>query len=132
MAGTFGYELELGSLTAQEKEEVKRQVKVYRERAGLINNGEYYRLSDPKQERAAAWMFVSQDRSEALFNAVALEVHGNMAVNYIRMKGLEPEAVYRDCETGKKYTGGALMEAGIPLPSEEREYMAYQMYLVRE
>ena len=29
-------------------------------------------------------------------------------------------------------TGGALMEAGIPLPSEEREYMAYQMYLVRE
>lgn len=132
MAGTFGYELELGSLTAQEKEEVKRQVKVYRERAGLINNGEYYRLSDPKQERAAAWMFVSQDRSEALFNAVALEVHGNMAVNYIRMKGLEPEAVYRDCETGKRYTGGALMEAGIPLPSEEREYMAYQMYLVRE
>ncbi len=56
-----------------------------------------------------------------------------MAVNYIRMKGLDPEAVYRDCETGKRYTGGALMEAGIPLPVRgEENIMAYQMYLVRE
>ena len=52
-----------------------------------------------------------------------------MTVNYIRLQGLAPEKIYRDDKTGKSYSGAALMEAGIPLPIEEGEYLAYQMYL---
>ena len=56
-----------------------------------------------------------------------LEIHGNMTVNYVRLKGLDPEAVYEDMATGKCYWGSALMEAGIPLPVEMGEYRAYQV-----
>ncbi len=75
---------------------------------------------------------MSEDKREALLNAVMLKVHGNMTVNYIRMRGLDPEAFYREEKTGKCYSGGALMEAGYPLPVESGEYLAYQIHFIQE
>ncbi|MDE6203700.1 MAG: alpha-galactosidase, partial [Lachnospiraceae bacterium] len=127
MAGTFGYELDPQKLSKEEKEEIKEQVCQYKKHAELIRRGDYYRLSDPYKESFAAWMFVSEDKSKALVNIVMLEVHGNMLVEYVRLKGLQPDEIYEDTETGRCYYGSALMEAGIPLPAEMGEYLAYQM-----
>ena len=54
MAGTFGYELNLGLLSDKEKEEVKDQVKKFKAYAPLIQNGDYYRLSDPLKRRVGS------------------------------------------------------------------------------
>ena len=132
MAGTFGYELDPGTLTEAEKEEVKEQVRTYHAYGKLIQTGDYYRLSNPAKDETAAWASVSEDKREALLNAVMLKVHGNMTVNYIRMRGLDPEAFYREEKTGKCYSGGALMEAGYPLPVESGEYLAYQIHFIQE
>lgn len=128
MAGTFGYELDLGALTAEEKEEVRSQVKEYRAYAHLILDGDYYRLSNPQKDETASWLFVSEDKKEALLNAVMLKVHGNMTVNYVKLKGLNPEGMYQDTASQAVYSGGALMEAGYPLPVELGEYLAYQIH----
>ncbi len=130
MAGTFGYELDLGELTEEEKEELKAQVKKYKEYAKLIRNGRYYRLSDPFRDAYGAWQFVSENGDKALLNVVMLEVHGNMAVNYVKLKGLKRDAVYEETATGKTYYGSALMEAGLPMPVRQGEYLAYQMEFV--
>ena len=132
MAGTFGYELNLGKLSEEEKEEIRSQVEEYRKFAPLIQTGLYYRLSDPSNEEYAAWAFVSEDQKEVLLNVVMQEIHGNMTVNYVNLQGLKCSAVYRDTETGKTYNGAALMEAGIPMPVEMGEFKAYQMHLVGE
>ena len=132
MAGTFGYELNLGKLSEEEKEEIRSQVEEYRKFAPLIQTGLYYRLSDPSKEEYAAWAFVSEDQKEVLLNVVMQEIHGNMTVNYVNLQGLKCSAVYRDTETGKTYNGAALMEAGIPMPVEMGEFKAYQMHLVGE
>ena len=66
MAGTFGYELNLGKLSEEEKEEIRSQVEEYRKFAPLIQTGLYYRLSDPSKEEYAAWAFVSEDQKEVL------------------------------------------------------------------
>ena len=95
----------------------------------MICEGDYYRLSNSFADGYSAWMFVSEDKKQALVNAVRLEVQGNMAATYVRLKGLKKEAVYIDDATGKVYTGAALMEAGIPLPFPETEYEAYQIAL---
>ena len=118
MAGTFGYELNLGKLSEEEKEEIRSQVEEYRKFAPLIQTGLYYRLSDPSKEEYAAWAFVSEDQ--------------NMSVNYVILQGLNCSAVYRDTDRGKTYNGAALMEAGIPMPVEMGEFKAYQMHLVGE
>lgn len=132
MAGTFGYELNLGKLSEEEKLEIRLQVEEYRKFAPLIQTGLYYRLSDPAREEYAAWAFVSEDQKEVLLNVVLQEIHGNMTVNYVKLQGLKCSAIYRDTETGKSYNGAALMEAGIPMPVEMGEFKAYQTHLTAE
>lgn len=132
MAGTFGYELNLGKLSEEEKMEIRLQVEEYRKFAPLIQTGLYYRLSDPAREEYAAWAFVSEDQKEVLLNVVLQEIHGNMTVNYVKLQGLKCSAIYRDTETGKSYNGAALMEAGIPMPVEMGEFKAYQTHLTAE
>ena len=129
MAGTFGYELDPAKLKGEEKEEIKEQVKRYRKYAGLINEGDYYRLTDPLKGLCAAWMFIDVKKEKILLNVVILESHGNMPVSYVKLKGLDADAVYEDADSKKCYFGSALMEAGLPMPVELKEYPAYQIEL---
>ena len=128
MAGTFGYELDPQKLSAEEKQEIKNQIKEYKKYAPLIQNGLYYRLTNPFSQEVCVWEMVSEDLSEFLVSAVMLEVHGNMTVQYIRLKGLERNCLYQEEESGKVYASDALMETGIPLSVEMGQYQAYQMY----
>ena len=132
MAGTFGYELDLGTLSEEGREIVKKQIKEYRKYAQLINYGVYYRLTNPFEEEAAAWEFVSEDGSEALLNVVMQDIHGNMTVDYIRLRGLIPGRMYRSEESGRLYPADALMQTGIPIPVEYKAYRAYQIHFVAE
>ena len=131
MSGAFGYELDLGKLTAQEKQEVRKQVEEYHKYAPLIQNGRYYRLSNPFVDETGAWAFVAQDQSELLLNVVMLETHGNMTQTYVRLKGLKKDAFYREERSGCIYPADALMEVGCPMPLELGAYQAYQYYFVK-
>lgn len=132
MSGTFGYELDLGKLTKEEKQEIRSQVADFHKYAPLIQNGLYYRLSNPFQDAAGAWAFVSEDQKEVLLNVIMLENHANMTVSYVKLQGLRAEATYKEQISGRSYEGAALMQAGIPMPVEQGEYRAYQMYFVEE
>ncbi len=132
MAGAFGYELDPEKLTEEEKASVREQIRKYKGWEALIRRGSYYRLSDPFAAAYTAWMFVSKDRSRALLSVVMLEMHGNMTVSYVKLKGLDDTSVYRDTESGRRYYGADLMEAGLPMPVEQKEYPAYQIELIRE
>lgn len=133
MTGAFGYELSLSGLSAEEKEEIREQIRQYKEFEPLISTGDYYRLSNPFEDACAAWMFVSGDRKQILLHVVILENHGNMTVNYVRLKELLPDAVYEEAASGKCYCGSALMQAGIPIPVEMGDYRAYQfVFRVKE
>ena len=128
MAGTFGYEMDPGKLLPVEREQIREQVREYKRHEMLIRNGRYYRLTDPVKETAGAWEFVAEDGSEVLAAAVVQEVHGNMPVTYIRLKGLPEGCWYREERSQKVFASDALMEVGIPLPEQTGEYRAYQMY----
>jgi alpha-galactosidase len=127
MAGTFGYELNPALLDEDDRALIREQVRTYKKYETLICQGDYYRLSDPFADEYAAWMFVSKDKKQLLANIVRLDVQGNMATTYVKLKGLKREAVYIDDATGKVYSGAALMESGIPLPFPRTEYEAYQI-----
>lgn len=135
MSGTFGYELNLMKLSEEEKQEIREQIEEYKRYAPIIQNGLYYRLSNPTTEEICAWEFVHTDekeQSKVLLNVVMQVIHGNMTVNYVKLQGLEETAVYREEKSGKRYTGAALMYGGMPLPIEPGEYQAYQYCFVKE
>lgn len=128
MAGTFGYELDLGKLSSEEKKEIRVQIADYKKYAPLILNGRYYRLSNPYTDETGSWAFVSEDQQKVLLNVVVLEMHGNMTVPYVKLQGLSEDASYQEEKSGRIYSGSALMEMGIPIPARMKEYPAYQMY----
>lgn len=128
MAGTFGYELDLNLVSDDEKEDVKRQVKMYDKVWELVRTGDYYRLTNPTQagERLAAWLFVDESRSRGLLNVVQLVTRGNGPLNYLRLKGLDPDRNYRfeNCVL----SGRTLISAGVPVPRMKGDYPCWQVY----
>jgi alpha-galactosidase len=130
MAGMFGYELDPKYLSEEEKTEIRQNIKDYKEIEAIVRTGLYYRLTNPFEQEVGAWEFVSEDGKDVLVSAVMLEIHGNMTANYIRLKGLTPDAMYRDLASGKVYPANALMQVGIPMPIEMGEYLAYQIRFV--
>lgn len=129
MSGTFGYELNPALLSREEKAEIKEQIIQYKKRRKLIRNGRYYRLTDPFSSNVVAWAFVSPDRKGVLLNTVIQEVHGARELYYVKLRGLQPEATYKNVVTGKKYSGSALMKVGFPIPEMKGNVPAYQVYL---
>lgn len=133
MAGSFGYELDLNKLIAEEKELIRGQVKEYNSYYSLVHEGDYYRLTSPYEDaRVTAWQFVSKDRKEGLFCAVATGLQANSSPLIVKLKGLIPEAIYE--VEGKDYTGEMLMLGGIllPVPSEEYRACRYPIRLKTE
>lgn len=130
MAGTFGYELNPALLSDEEKQQIREQIASYKKYERLINEGTYWRLSDPIHDEIAAWMSVSKEQDRALVSVVRLMAEANQAAIYVRLRGLKPEAVYLEEYSGKQYSGAALMHTGIVLPFFTHEYEAYQFSFV--
>ena len=130
MAGTFGYELNLQMLSAEEKEEIKEQVAVFKKQNELIQQGTYYRLTNPMEDAMAAWLFVSDNKKHALFNVVVLDKQANAGVTFIKLKGLLEGSTYISSVDNREYAADGLMEAGFPIPSTLGEYEAYQVEFI--
>ena len=132
MAGSFGYELDLNTLSENEKEEVKEQIARFKENGPLIHNGLYYRLSDPMTDKFAVWEFVSEDRSEVLVNGVIFRTEPNCTQYCIKLRGLLPDTDYRLAENGEVYKGSALMNGGILLPKSWGDYAPVDIHFTAE
>lgn len=129
MTGAFGYELDLGKLNEEDKESLREQIAMYHKTAPLIQNGTYYRLSNPFTDEYGAWMVVDTKTRNALLSVVMLNIHANMPVIYMKLTGLDADARYRDSATGKIYAGEALMACGLPIAQRFGDYQAYQILL---
>lgn len=118
MAGAFGYELDPAKLSAEEKDQIRRQAAAFRRREDLISHGNYYRLEEAGRDPdLKAWMNVSADSREALATVVRTRARGNGILPLLRLKGLKEEAKYRLESDGEIYTGAELMYSGVPLPA---------------
>lgn len=127
MAGSFGYELDLNTLSQEEKDAVAEQITRFKEYGPLIHNGDYYRLSNPMKDKLAAWAFVARDQSSVLVHGMIFRTEANMLRYPLRLQGLAPEKRYRLEGTEQVYTGAALMEAGILLPRSWGDYTPVEM-----
>ncbi len=135
MSGAFGYEMDLGKCTVEEKEIIREQVDVYKTHYDLIHNGDYYRLSPPGTESLyTAWAHVSPDRREALVSLVTGGTRPAPPFCTLRLKGLDPTLNYRVQRDGGTavYSGETLMGAGYPLPLFHGDYQSLQIYLTAE
>lgn len=114
--GTFGYELDLNRLTAEEQEEVKRQTAFVKKYRSVLQFGSFYRLESPFEGNVTAWMSVSGDRKTVVVGWYRTLNGINMGYTRVKLRGLEPDSVYRVSEDGAlrgEYYGDELMNVGL-------------------
>ena len=114
--GTFGYELDLNRLTAEEQEEVKQQVKFMKKYRRVLQFGTFYRLESPFDGNITAWMAVSGDRKTAVVGWYRTLNGINMGYTRVKLRGLDPDSVYRVSEDGVlrgEHYGDELMNVGL-------------------
>jgi alpha-galactosidase len=131
MAGAFGYELDLTKLTDEECEEIKEQVKRYKEIEHIIHDGLFYRLSRINDGlNYYAWQYVSADKTESIVNLVVTNPLANAAPVHVRLKGLQPGAVY-EVNGEFECLGWALMNGGYTFPQLIGDYPSMQLRLTK-
>ena len=111
--GTFGYELDLNTLTADEQEEVKGQIAFMKQYRQLFQFGTFYRLQSPFEHNTSAWMVVSDDRKEAIVGWYRVLNGVNLPYTRLRLKGLCEDLPYKVNGGGGIHYGSELMNAGL-------------------
>ena len=111
--GQFGYELDLGKLTEGELEEVRQQIRLYKELAPVFHDGTFYRICSPETDRKTVWEFVSPDRKTVVVEIFTVQAQAAAPMERFCLKGLQPDALYTDRLTGRQYWGDVLMHMGL-------------------
>ena len=132
MSGAFGYELDLETLTEDEKNEIRADIIQYHADEEVLLNGRFYRLEDVRSGNYAAWMSVSEDRSSAIVSLVMKDIQLCPQFVHISLKGLDEQAQYYIREDDAFHSGAALMHAGYTFQLLMGDYRAVQLHLTRK
>jgi alpha-galactosidase len=129
MSGTFGYELDITKIEPRDLLVILSMNLLYHEYYEVIHWGDLYRLVTPFENQFyCAWMFVSLDGSSALLNVVQILDRPIPPLVILKLKGLDPDAKYTIPARypHQVFSGSALMNAGIGLPFESGDAVAWQ------
>ena len=124
MTGRLGMEMKPSDLNPKEFEFAKKAFQTYKEIRPIVQQGDQYRLISPYDGRGyASEMFVTEDKSEAVFFAYKFEQYVDMFRPRFRFAGLDPDATYQLTEInreggadhweGARISGRFLMQQGI-------------------
>ena len=124
MTGRLGMEMKPSDLSDQEREYAKKAVAFYKEIRPIIQLGDQYRLLSPYEGNGfCSEMFVTEDKSEAVFFCYKFENYVDLQTPRWHLAGLDPNGTYQLNEfegtersryfEGKTFSGRFLMETGI-------------------
>ncbi len=113
LAGTFGYELDVTKIPAEDREMIPDQVAMYHKYNDLVREGDYYRIASYSENRYFdCYGVVRKDKKEALYTFVQVMNRANYHSRRIYFKGLAPDVKYIIEGEEDTYTGDVLMKAG--------------------
>ncbi|MCY0879676.1 MAG: alpha-galactosidase [Firmicutes bacterium] len=94
-SANLGYELDLRKLSRQELDEIRQQIRFYRQMRDLVQHGTFYRLASPWRDNSAGWMFVASGAQEALVIWINQWAEVSGPIRWLRLRGLDPTQDYR-------------------------------------
>ena len=111
--GTFGYELDLNSLTDEEISQVKEQIIFMKKYRRLFQFGDFYRLKSPFEGNETVWMVVSEDKKTAIVGYYRVLNGVNQPYSRVRLQGLNPDMLYENIWNHTENYGDELMNYGL-------------------
>lgn len=120
MSGNLGYELDLTSLSDNEKNEIIEQITFYKAHRFLFQFGKFYRLQVPNEFFASAWLFVNDTEAAVIyFNGLARPA---VPVKNLKTHYLDDQTIYENIDTGQRVSGAELNYAGIAIPRIKEDF----------
>ena len=128
MSGRLGMEIQPKNMTQQEKDLCRKAIAEYKEIRPIVQLGDLYRLVSPYDgHNMASLMYVSPEKSQAVFYWWKTETFYDDHLPRVRMAGLDPDKNYKIRELnridnvplsfeGKTFSGKFLMETGLEMP----------------
>lgn len=132
MSGRLGMEIQPKNMTEEEKALCRNAITEYKKIRPVVQFGDLYRLVSPYDGRnMASLMYVTPEKSEAVFYWWKLETFYDDHLPRVKMAGLDPEKRYTVYELnridnvelpyeGKSYSGRFLMENGLEIPLKHK------------
>ena len=125
-SGRLGMELQPKAMTPEERAFASRCIESYKQYRDLVFDGDLYRLEDPWDSDLYALVYVSEDKSRAVFFAYSTTFRSRaLAAPVVKLRGLDPGKTYtvKELNTeqscwwgdGGRYKGDFLMTEGVDL-----------------
>ena len=115
--GTFGYELDLAKLSADELVDVREQIKFMKEYRKIIQQGTYYRLKSPFEGNIVAWQVVSADKKISIIGYYKILNDVCAPFRRLKLQGLDENFNYEINIDSKNnfgnFSGNELMNIGL-------------------
>lgn len=143
MAGTFGYELDLGKLSTADKAAVKEHVALYKKIRPTCQLGTYTRLLSPFESNESAWQAISTDGNQVVVTYCKILAEPASQIRILKLAGLDSNAEYKitDCYKpkrlslvyadepgsnliGQSFGGDELMNAGITIDRIDADFIS--------
>ena len=129
MMGNLGYELDLTSLSDEEKATIANQVNLYKELRPVVQLGQQYRLINPDTESNEAAVQFNYKNQTIVTYVRVLSVVETMETT-LKLKDLDEEGLYELQENGEVYSGAELMYAGLTVILSQGDFLSRQ-YIFR-
>ncbi|WP_430610341.1 alpha-galactosidase [Enterococcus sp. DIV0876] len=115
MFGPLGYELDLFSLSRQEKQQIKEHIAFYKQHRRLLTFGTFYQLETSGKQNEVAWAVYDSNQEEALIGVYRVLATANPASeDFLQIPFLDADRVYQVNET--PVSGRILKNFGLRKP----------------
>lgn len=131
-SGIFGFELDVTHMTDEELAQIAEQAAFAKHIQPLIRNGRFYRLRSPFETNECIWQIVSEEQDHVFFMACRVLTGIVRNRHYdpkVKLRGLDPDAIYEDVLTGKRYGGSLLMHRGLTMDYAFEDFTTITMEL---
>lgn len=127
-AGRLGMEIQPKNMTEDEKNLCRKAIADYKRIRPIVQTGDIYRLHSPYDgDNLASLMYVSQDKTQAVFYWWKLELFVDEHLPRVKFAGLDPSRSYKITELnridntplpfeGMSFSGKYLMDNGLEIP----------------
>lgn len=112
-SGLLGLELDLAKVQDEDLQVMKEKIAFYKENRSLIQFGNFTRLLSPFENNDAAWAFIKPDQSECLVYYFQTLQQPEPAFKPLKLRGLDPQAIYQSETDAITASGAELMNLGI-------------------
>ncbi|QEH41948.1 alpha-galactosidase [Chitinophaga sp. XS-30] len=126
MMGKLGFDIVVAHLAEKDLAYCRNAIREYHSFKHIVWQGDQYRLADPRKDEIASIAYISKDRSEGvIFNYLTSNRYGAGSSRPIRLKGLDPAAMYQleeislypgttsPTDADRPYSGEFLMTVGF-------------------